>query len=353
MITHKKKLQELLFKRALAFAAFVFATSWLSSTALAADSNPVGTWKSSFTTAQGQTIESTFKLNQDGDKLSGVAIGRNGNEIPLEDVKVVGDQLSFKMIRERNGEKITTKVSAKLSGDELNGKLDSNWGGENRTADWKAKRAKGAVNATGVWKYEIDVETGSTMKLTLDLKQEGDKVTGKVRVGDFEIPITEGKVAGDEISFKIPVETGDTKFTSKYKGTLSGDTIKGKIDSDWGGTDHNYEWNASRAKTASAAGTWKWAVVTKDGESIDLSLKLKQDGGKLTGVVILGDDETAISEGSIKDGQITLKASRVQDGNAQTANFNGKLEGDSIKGKIDSNWSGEQRTYDWNAKRSS
>ena len=351
MITYKS-LQHSPFKSALSFATLTLALGLLNSAALAADSNPVGTWNSSFTTQQGQKMESALKIKQDGDKLSGVVTGRNGNEMPVEDVKMTGNELSFKLVRERNGEKFTTKVVAKLSGDTLKGKLDSNWGGEDRTYDWEASRVKDAADATGAWKYSIDLETGSTMNLVLDLKQEGDKVTGKVKVGEFEIPIAEGKVSGDTVAFIIPVDTGDTKFTSKYNGTLSGDTLKGKIESDWGGENHKYDWNATRTKVASAVGVWKWVIVTTEGDSINLSLNLKQDGEKLTGVVILGDDETSISEGMVKEGQISLKVTRVQDGTSQTAKFQGKLEGDSIKGKIDSNWSGEAQVYDWNAKRS-
>jgi len=336
----------------------------LSGAALAAENSPAGTWKSSFTTPDGQTIESTFKLKQEGDKLSGVLIGRSGNENPMQEVKLTGDQLFIKLVRERNGETVTTKVTATLSGDNLKGKLETNWGGEDRTADWTAKREKAAtdtagssVNATGSWKYAITLESGDVMNLVLSLKQEADKVSGKVTVGDFETPITEGKMAGDVISFKIPVDTGNQKFTSAYKGTLSGDTIKGKIHSDWGGEDRNYDWNASREKAAgsllaSATGTWKWVFVTGNGESIDLALKLKQDGDKLTGVVLAHEQEFPILDGVVKENQISLKVTREKDGKTQTTRFQGMLDGDSIKGKIDSDWSGEDRTHDWNAKRS-
>src|SRR5688572_6763266 len=89
----------------LRFAALALALSCQSYAGLAAENNPAGTWKSSFTTPDGQTIESTFKLKQEGDKLSGIVIGRNGNEYPMEEVKLTGDQLSFKLTRDRNGEK--------------------------------------------------------------------------------------------------------------------------------------------------------------------------------------------------------------------------------------------------------
>ena len=359
MIIRNIFLKQFSFKKSLTLAVLMLALSWFESTGLAADPNLAGTWKSSFTPTDGQTIESTLKLKQEGDKLSGTVIGRNGDELPIDEIKLTGDQVSIKVIRERNGEKIIIKVMAKLNGDNLKGKLEANWGGEDHKVDWEAKRvtetgvaaAGSAVSASGNWKYTLNIESGDTLNLVLNLNQEGEKVTGKVKVGEFEVPISDGKVVGNAISFTIHVDAGGNKFTSTYKGALNGDTIKGKIHSDRGGEDHNYDWNASREK-ADATGTWKWVLVTDGGDSIDLVLKLKQDGEKLAGVVILGDNEAPIAEGLIKDNQISLKVTREQDGKTQTAKFQGKIDGDSIKGKIDSDWSGESHIYDWNAKRS-
>src|ERR1044071_3200319 len=341
---------------------FILLFTGLNPALWAGDANLAGTWKASFTTANGQTIESTLKLKQEGDKVSGVVIGRNGNERPVDEVSFKDDQLSLKLVRERNGEKVTTKVSAKLMDDILKGKIESDYGGENRTMDWEAKRVKEAgetassspAGVTGNWKYDITLESGDVLNLLLNLKQDGDKVAGKVSLGDFEAPITEGKVTGNAISFKIPVDRDGAKFTSKYNGTLAGDRIKGKIQSDYGGQAHDYDWNATREKatSATAAGTWKWVIVTENGDSHDLTLKLKQDGEKLSGVVILGENEVPISDGLLKDNEITLKVSREQDGQKQVSKFKGTLEGDSIKGNIDSDWSGEMRKYAWNAKRS-
>lgn len=354
------------FKKSMTQASLLtlaLAVGGLASGVFAAEHNLAGTWKSSFTTQEGQTIESTLKVKQDGEKLSGVVIGRNGNETPLDEITLTGDQLSLKLTRDRNGEKVTLKVSAKVMTDKLSGKLESNWGGENRTMDWEAKRVKETADAkassgvSGDWKYDITLDDGNVLNLLLNLKQSGDKVTGKVTLGDFEAPITEGKVTGDAISFKIPVDHDGNKFTSKYDGTVAGDRIKGKIHSDFGGQDHEFDWNAKREKSAAssaanAGGTWKWAIVTEGGDSIDLSLRLKQEGDRLSGVVIHGDNETPISEGMIQNNEVTLKVTRERDGKTQVSKFKGTLDGDNIKGKIDSDWSGEMRNYPWNAKRS-
>ena len=352
------------FRTAVLLSALTLVFALLNSAVWAADYNLAGTWKASFTTQDGQTIESTLKLKQEGNKLSGVVIGRNGNETPMDEITLTGDQLAIKLIRERNGEKVTTKVAARVTADNLKGKIESNWGGENRTMDWEAKRVKetaeaapsSAAGVTGNWNYELTL-SGNDISLVLSLKQEGEKVTGKVAVADFELPISEGKVSGEAISFKVVVDRDDMKFTSKYNGTVTGDTIKGKIHSDRGGQDTEYDWKATREKaaassSANASGTWNWAITTQDGNSHDLSLRVKQDGDKLSGVVILGDNEVPISEGQVKDNEVTFKVTRERDGQTQVSKFKGVLEGDTIKGKIDSDWSGEMRNYAWNAKRS-
>src|SRR5207247_3080122 len=127
-----------------------------------------------------------------------------------------------------------------------------------------ADTAPGSTCVTGNWHYQLNLG-GNDLDLLLSLKQEGDKVTGKVSVADFELPISEGKIAGNAISFTVAVDRDDLKFTSKYKGTVAGDTIKGKIHSDRNGQDREYDWNASREKAtagpSNATGLWKWVLL--------------------------------------------------------------------------------------------
>ena len=58
-----------------------------------------GTWKWTVE-RNGNTIETTLKLKQDGEKLTGTISGRQGsNDIEIEDGKVKGDAVSFKVTR--------------------------------------------------------------------------------------------------------------------------------------------------------------------------------------------------------------------------------------------------------------
>jgi hypothetical protein len=107
---------------------------------LQAAENPTGTWKWT-TNFGGQSREATLKLKMDGDKLSGSYVGRE-SETPIEDAKLAGDQISFKVTREFNNQKRTTKYSGKISGDTITGKQERERDGQAQSTDWVAKRQK-------------------------------------------------------------------------------------------------------------------------------------------------------------------------------------------------------------------
>jgi hypothetical protein len=98
-----------------------------------------GTWKSSFTNQNGQVRETTFKLKAEGEKVTGTVSGRN-NDTEIGDGKIKGDELSFQVVREFNGNTMTNKYSGKLSGDTISGKSESQRDGQPQSRDWMAKR---------------------------------------------------------------------------------------------------------------------------------------------------------------------------------------------------------------------
>lgn len=104
--------------------------------------NPTGTWKWT-TNFGGKSRESTLNLKLDGDKLSGAYVGgQNNTETPIEDASLKGDEISFKVTREFNGQKRTTKYSGKLAGDTITGKSERERDGQTQSSEWVAKRQK-------------------------------------------------------------------------------------------------------------------------------------------------------------------------------------------------------------------
>jgi hypothetical protein len=108
--------------------------------ALAAGKNATGTWKWTIN-RNGEDINLTLKLKQDGDKLTGTFIGPDGNETEVKDASVKGSEVKFKVEREFGGNKLTFNYSGKVEGDTIKGKTEVERDGETRTRDWEAKRA--------------------------------------------------------------------------------------------------------------------------------------------------------------------------------------------------------------------
>ena len=103
-----------------------------------------GTWKWSFTTQQGETRETTAKLKQEGEKVTGTISGRQGNDTEIKDGKIDKDgKLTFSVVREFNGNQMTSKYEGKVEGDTIKGKVVTTRGdGQSRDREWEAKREK-------------------------------------------------------------------------------------------------------------------------------------------------------------------------------------------------------------------
>jgi hypothetical protein len=94
--------------------------------------------------------------------------------------------------------------------------------------------AHAATSITGSWSAEMKAPDGSAgFQLTFTFKQDGATLTGTVQSpqqGD-PIAISEGKVDGDKISFKVVIQGGMTimhegTIVASADGKSAGDTIK-------------------------------------------------------------------------------------------------------------------------------
>jgi len=111
-------------------------------------------------------------------------------------------------------------------------------------------------------------------------------------------------------------------------------------------------------KKADPSGTWTWSTPGRDGgEARKSTLKLKTEGEKVTGTISSpgrqGGEatETPIANGKIKGEDVSFDVTREFNGNKMTAKYSGKISGDAIKGKIETERDGNTRSRDWEAKR--
>lgn len=122
---------------------------------------------------------------------------------------------------------------------------------------------KSAVNPTGTWKVTV-ISTNATARgttRTLKLTLKGGVLTGTLsyntgsvingKAPTSELPISEAKLDGDEISFSFshPPATGKgPNATYHYQGKITGDTIKGAFTTEWMGETRTRQWQADRLK---------------------------------------------------------------------------------------------------------
>lgn len=205
-------------------------------------------------------------------------------------------------------------------------------------------------NADGVWKWSLEGQKGETI---LKIKHEGEKLTGTYTNQFGKAEISDGSLKDGNIAFKVKREFNGQPFIVKYSGKLSGDKITGKCELEVNGDTRSLDWDAKRdtAQASSATGTWNAALILSDGNRIEGTLKLKQDGDRLTGAAIRNENETPIEDGKIVGDEITFKVTRERDGRKVTAKYKGKITGDTLKGKVESDWSGDWQTLGWEGTR--
>ena len=88
--------------------------------------------------------DAVLKLKQDGEKVTGTLNmgGNNAQDVEIADGKIKDGEITFKVVRKRQNNEITTNYSGKLSGDTITGKSERERDGNVMSSDWVAKRQK-------------------------------------------------------------------------------------------------------------------------------------------------------------------------------------------------------------------
>jgi hypothetical protein len=92
-------------------------------------------------------------------------------------------------------------------------------------------------------------------------------------------------------------------------------------------------------------GTWKMTIHVGE-RTVEGTLELKMDGDKLTGTLTGSNGrDQQLDEVTFKNGELSFSIPRERNGQKRVIKFNGKVTGDTMKGKADPG--------EWEAKRAS
>ena len=88
-----------------------------------------------------------------------------------------------------------------------------------------AMAAYAAIDLTGKWVGEVTGQDGKHV-ISFILKTEGDKVTGtEIRSNGADVPIQEGRLHGNTLTFVVNRNIGDRVLVLDYTGKVAEDKI--------------------------------------------------------------------------------------------------------------------------------
>jgi len=145
-----------------------------------------------------------------------------GGEIPIKDLKLEGGQVTFAIETGFGDQTFVSEFKGTLAGETLNGQMTSSRG----TTEVSGKKMAMASPVVGTWELTSESRQGGTRTNTL-------KITGPTTATytsrDTETPVTDLKIDGNQISFKITRTFNDREFTMEFKGTVEGTSLKGEF----------------------------------------------------------------------------------------------------------------------------
>jgi len=100
-----------------------------------------------------------------------------------------------------------------------------------------------AGDVNGKWQAEMAGRGGEKRMQRFTFKADGNNLTGTVSGPMGEREISDGKVDGDAISFTVNMEFNGNKVEMKYSGKVAGDEIQFKLE----GGPRSREFTAKRA----------------------------------------------------------------------------------------------------------
>ena len=211
---------------------FVFAALLAVSVSALAQDNAklVGTWDMTLETPQG-TRNFPLVIKEENGKLT--------PSQPFTMAEIKGSDVKMKMKVKVQEMDMEISYTGKLEGDTMKGEAD--FGGL-ATGTWSAKRkaagaaappsaapASSGAGVAGDWDMTIESPQGKRT-VGLSIKDEGGKLSGKIKNQQGETALDSIALSGSDITFKMTRDIQGQQMVFAYKGKVEGNKMKGEVD---------------------------------------------------------------------------------------------------------------------------
>lgn len=199
------------------------------------------------------------------------------------------------------------------------------------------------AGVAGVWRWKTVINDKS-LECMLRLKQEFQKLSGTLSIGETACEISDGKVTGNEVSFSATASVGGKEVKMAFNGKVSGDTINGTQTIDGA----SLSWNARRTRV-DIVGRWTWAAKTPDGD-LTGQLTIGRDERGIPTLTLVSDGvETAIWDSYVWGACMRFSVKLHTQKGERELTFTGFVEGKEMVGEVRCEaW---EAKGEWRAKR--
>jgi len=218
-----------------------------------------------------------------------------------------------------------------------------------------------ADKVVGSWDITIQSPNG-TNNATLNIKNDGGKLTGALKSPRGERPLDSVTVSGSDIKMVMKANVQGNEMIFTYTGKVENNSMKGDVDfggmatGSWSAVPHKDDGGsaapapaASQGSGANISGDWNFTVETQAGSGSP-TFTFKQQGETLTGTY-KGQFGEAPLTGTVKGSDINFTIKINAQGQELTVTYSGKIENkDSMKGTVKL---GEMGEGTWSGKRKS
>ena len=199
-------------------------------------------------------------------------------------------------------------------------------------------QATPAPNLSGTYEGTVKKPGAPEEKVSLELKNEGGKITGRAMHGTMSIDVTEAKLENGTLSLSFGKE-------AVLVAKVDGDKLIGELTA--GTQKHAVELKKVTTPAAAPAaapavnlnGQWE-AVADANGQPFPFLLTLKLEGENVTGGSSSQLGEASIKDGSWKDGKLVFQLEGQSGTILMSATvIDGKLSGEfDYAGQLQGRW---------------
>jgi len=194
--------------------------------------------------------------------------------------------------------------------------------------------AQATPDLTGTYEGIVKMPGAPEGKVSIELKSEGGKITGRAQHGPKTIEITEAKLENGTLSLRFDKDHA-------FVGKVDGDKLVGDVSD--GTTKFPLELKKVMPAAAPAAvnlnGQWD-AVADANGQPFPFLLTLKIEGEKVTGNSSSQLGDSVVKDGTWKDGKLVFSLEGQNGVISMSATvIEGKLSGEfDYAGQLQGRW---------------